>query len=322
MEPKVKVGIDISKATFDVALPVLEKKEYLHKKFTNNESGFKKFYDCLPKESHCIMEASGVYFLQLATFLFNKGIDVSVVNPLTIKHFARMRLMRSKTDRKDSMIIAQYGKTENPPLWKVKSSYLLELQQIQALLDNFTKDRTRLINQREAFTNSGIKNKIVSKSLTREINNKEKQIEVLENEMEKITREHHPELFERLKSVPGIGKRTAMMLIVVTDGFTKFENSKQLSAYIGLSPRIFESGTSVKGKSRICKMGMGRMRALLYLCAMRAKHCNQACRIMFDRLKAKGKNGKLILIALANKLIRQVFALGTSQNYYMEISSI
>ena len=134
--------------------------------------------------------------------------------------------------------------------------------------------------------------------------------------------ENHPELFERIKSVPGIGKRTAMMLIVVTDGFTKFENSKQLSAYIGLCPRIFESGTSVKGKSRICKMGMGRMRALLYLCAMRAKQCNLGCRTMFERLKAKGKNGKLILIALANKLLRQVFAMGTGQNYYSEISPI
>jgi len=265
------------------------------------------------------MEASGVYYLQLATFLFNKGIDVSVVNPLTIKHFARMRLTRAKTDKKDSVIIAQYGKTENPPLWKVKSIYLLELQQIQALLDNFIRERTRLINQREAFTNSGIKNKIVSKSITREINNKEKQIKLLETEMEKITREHHPEQFERLMSIPGIGKRTAMMLIVITDGFTKFENSKQLSAYVGLSPRVFESGTSVKGKSRICKMGMGRMRALLYLCAMRAKQCNPACRTMFERLKARGKNGKLILIALANKLIRQGFAVGTGQNYYMEI---
>lgn len=322
METKVKVGIDISKGTFDVALPVLEKPEYLHKKFANNESGFKKFYNVLPKECHCVMEASGVYYLPLATFLFNKGVDVSVVNPLTIKHFARMRLMRTKTDRKDSMLIAQYGKTENPPLWKVKPSYLLELQQIQALLDNFTKERTRLINQREAFTNSGIENKIVSKSLTREINNKEKQIKLLEAEMEKITMENHPELFERIKSVPGIGKRTAMMLIVVTDGFTKFENSKQLSAYIGLCPRIFESGTSVKGKSRICKMGMGRMRALLYLCAMRAKQCNLGCRTMFERLKAKGKNGKLILIALANKLLRQVFAMGTGQNYYSEISPI
>jgi transposase len=229
MESKVKVGIDISKATFDVALPTQENQQFKHKKFSNDESGFDSFYNCLPQDCHCIMEASGVYYLKLATYLFEKGVAVSVVNPLTIKYFARMRLMRVKTDKKDAAIIAEYGRAENPPLWKAKSAYLLKLQQLQALLDNFTREHGRLLNQKEAFTVSGIKNKIASKILTQEIAHKKKQISLIENEMESITKQYHQELFTRLKSIPGIGKRAAMMLIVISDGFTKFNSSKELS---------------------------------------------------------------------------------------------
>lgn len=87
---------------------------------------------------------------------------------------------------------------------------------------------------------------------------------------------------------------------------------------IGLSPRVFESGTSVKGKAKICKMGMARMRKLLYLCAMRAITCNKACMEMYARLKEKGKNGKLALIAVANKLLKQAFVIGNSQMIYKE----
>ncbi len=123
----------------------------------------------------------------------------------------------------------------------------------------------------------------------------------------------------RLQSIPGLGKRTSMSLIIVSGGFTRFENAKQLAAYVGLCPRIFESGTSVKGRSRICKMGMSKVRKLLYLCAMRAIRANKTCKEMYERLKEKGKSGKLALVAVANKLLRQAFAVGVGKNFYKEI---
>lgn len=320
METKVIVGIDISKSWFDAAVPKgNHDKEYEHKRYANDQQGFQKFKESLPSQAHCIMEASGVYYLQLAIYLHGQSFAVSVVNPLVIRHFAKMRLMRAKTDKKDSAIIAEYGKTEKPALWKPKEPFQLELQQMQALLDNYTGQHTKLLNQKEAFTESGIKTPVVMKSLTKEVRRLDQEIEMLEKEMEKITLAHYSDLFKRIQSIPGMGKRSAMMLILITDGFTRFDNSKQISSFIGLCPRIFESGSSVKGKARICKMGMSKMRSLLYLCAMRARTCNRACREMFERLKAKGKNGKLILVALANKLIRQAFALAKGQKYYQEI---
>jgi hypothetical protein len=318
METKVHVGIDISKNSFNASVPIKTKEGYKHLKYSNDVDGFKKFVAQLEPGHNCIMEASGVYYLQLALFLHEHGMIVSVVNPLTIKRFSQMRLMRAKTDKKDASIIAEYGKIENPVQWEPRQEYMLQMQQLQALQDSFTKQLTRLKNQKEAFVNSGIINKIGNEILDLEIKHNENKIEDLDNELLKITEEFHSDLFKRLVTIKGIGKKAAMCLIVISNGFNKFENSKQLSAYIGLSPRIFESGTSVKGKAKICKMGMARMRKLLYLCAMSAITCNKACMEMYARLKEKGKNGKLALIAVANKLLKQAFVIGNSQMIYQE----
>jgi len=192
------------------------------------------------------------------------------------------------------------------------------MQQLQALQDSFTKQLARLKNQKEAFVNSGIANKIAHEMLDLEIVHNKNKLKELDKELQKITKEFHSDLFKRLLTIKGIGKKAAMCLIVISNGFDKFENSKQLCAYVGLSPRIFESGSSVKGKAKICKMGMARMRKLLYLCAMSAISCNKTCKEMYERLKEKGKNGKLALMAVANKLLKQAFVIGKSQMIYQE----
>ena len=138
--------------------------------------------------------------------------------------------------------------------------------------------------------------------------------------MEVMIKNEHQNLFNQLQSIPGIGKKTALALIVLSGGFEKFENAKQLCSYVGLSPRIFESGTSVKGKSKICKMGMSRIRAMLYVCSWTAKKCNKACRELYDRLVEKGKPKKVALIAVVNKLLKQVFAIATKNEFYLEIN--
>lgn len=313
----IKVGVDIAKLNFDVAIPQEGKKPYAHKRYRNNEEGFTKFCKDLPEHSHVAMEASSTYYLKLATFLFGKGISVSVVNPLSVSHFAKMRLNRVKTDKKDATIIAEYTKSEEPQLWKPKPAHMNEMQQLNTLLDQLVTQRRRLKNELEAFTHGGMSNKVLKRVMTKQINQLDKEIKVIQQEMERITKEHHEDLFTRLQSIPGLGKRSSMMLIVVTEGFTKFSNSKQLASYLGLTPRIYQSG-QYKGKSRISKVGMSKVRSLMYLCAMRAKTCNAQCKEMFERLVGRGKNGKLAIVALAAKLVRQAWAVGTGQNSYSE----
>lgn len=309
------IGIDISKDYFDLAI---EKKQgtYSSYQFSNDRKGFSKMLKLLPEQSWCVMEASGPYYLQLATFLQDHSFKVSVVNPLVIRRFCQMMLMRAKTDKKDAIMIARYGKINNPPKWMGEEDYVLELKQLQAYLDQLNKQRTSFIRQQQAFSRSTIRNRKVYFGVKSQIKRLESEISKVETEMLNIIELNHGEMFEQLQTIPGLGKKTSMLLIVLTGAFKKFENHKQISSYFGLSPRIFESGKSIKGRARICKMGMSRIRAMLYMCACNAKRCNLACKQLYDRLIAKGKSGKLALIAVANKLIKQAFAIATNKTVY------
>jgi transposase len=314
------VGIDISKLTFDVAIKN-DKGYYLHYKFSNDSGGFSSLLSFLNKENDtCIMEASGPYYLKLATFLHDKKVQVSVINPLVIRRFSQMRMMRTKTDKKDAVMIAEYGKTETPKVWEPEDSYVLELKQMLAYVEQLNKSKTGFIRQQEAFKQNPTSCLVMNKSIAKTIKMLEKEIAMIELKMEALVKEHHQKQFEQLQSIPGLGKKTSMQLIVLSGGFTKFENAKQLSSYVGLSPRIFESGTSVKGKAKICKMGMSRVRAMLYVCAWTAKKCNKACRELYDRLLKNGKAKKLALIAVANKLLKQAFAIATKNEFYLQIN--
>jgi transposase len=112
-----------------------------------------------------------------------------------------------------------------------------------------------------------------------------------------------------LRSIPGIGRKTAGMLLVFAGGFTHLDNYRQLIAKAGLSPREHTSGTSIRGKVRITKMGGGLIRSKLNVCIFSAKKTNAACKALYDRLIAKVKNGKVALIAVCNKLLKQAFAI-------------
>ncbi|WP_262497976.1 MULTISPECIES: transposase [unclassified Chryseobacterium] len=141
--------------------------------------------------------------------------------------------------------------------------------------------------------------------------------EILESEIEKLALEEFEETIECLTSISGIGIKIAIMLIVITDNFKKFEH-KQLIAFVGFSPRIYESGSSVIGRSSICKMGKSQIRKLLYLCSWSAKRWNKKFKEMYERLITNGKAERVAKIALANRLLKQAFAIGKDKEKYRE----
>jgi transposase len=309
-------GIDISKSFFDVAF--LQADRYTYTKLSNDIGGFRDLLKVLPTGSWVVMEASGPYYLQLACFLRDEGVLVSVINPLVIRRFSQMRMSRAKTDKKDAKMIAEYGKMEQPALWQKPEQHVITLQQTEALLTRLQTEYTALSNQLESFDSSGMLTKQLRKEISVELSHKDRLMKKLIKQMEQLANEHYSNMLVNLKSIPGMGSKTAMMLTVLSGGFTRFDDYRKLSSYIGICPRIFESGTSVKGKARICKMGMSRIRATLYVCSWSASRCNKACRELYERLLAKGKAKKLALIAVANKLLRQAFAIATTQTKYNE----
>lgn len=308
-------GIDISKEFFDVA--VFNGEGYRYFKFNNDLMGFEALLAVLPANSQVVMEASGPYYLRVACYLVNKGIAVSVVNPLIIRRYCQMRMIRTKTDKKDAMMIAEYGKSQQPPLWQVPQAHVFKLQQMETWLLGLSRECTALNNQLLSFIDSGVLDESVKAMITAELEHRKALIKKLTGMMQEIAEAHYGELLSNIKTIPGIGNKTALMLVVLSSGFSRFEDSSQLSAYIGLAPRIRDSG-KIKGKPRICKMGMSRIRSALYVCAWSAKKSNKACKELYDRLVAKGKNKRLALIAVANKLIKQAFSIAKNQTTYQE----
>lgn len=313
------VGIDISKSFFDVALP--DEGKYRHLHLANTPAGFSKLLAAIKQlAAHCIMEASGPYYLRLAGYLYEQGVRVSVVNPLSIRRFCQMRLTRAKTDKKDAVMIAEYGKTEQPGLWQPEALHLQELRQLQMVADSLQKSLHQHQRQLEALQQAPQVSRQARQSLLKMVAQANKELVQVHQQMQSLIQQHHGQLYQQVCSIPGLGKKSSLLLLVVTGGFTKFAHYKQLISYLGLSPRIYESGTSVKAHSRICKMGMSQIRAVLYVCSWSAIKCNKACRELYERLLARGKAKRLALVAVVNKLVRQAFAVATMGQVYLEKS--
>lgn len=308
------IGIDISKQTFDLSFK--RKDKWVHKVLKNNKQGFKTLVQFLEEDDWVVMEASGSYYLQLASYVHSKGFNVSVVNPLVIKRYSQARLNRAKTDKKDAGVIAEYGNQFDLKLWKPESDASLHLKQINTALELIEKQIQQTCNQLEAFTSSGFMNKDLKKELNKLLKSLKARKLVLEKKMKQIAQQNYRSIIDRLKTIPGIGEKTAIMLVVITDGFKKFNNYKQLIAYVGFSPRIYQSGTSVKGKAHICKMGKAQIRKLLYMCSWSAKKANKMCVELYERLKGKGKPERVIKVAIANKLLKQAFAIAKNQTEF------
>jgi len=304
-------GIDISHLVFDVT-----DSDGNYYQFKNNPSGFKKFVKLMEIDSHCVMEATGYYHYQLAYYLLESGVKVSVENPLAVKRFIQMKLSKIKTDKSDSRLICEYAKQVDMKLWQGNSKHQTECLQMTRLLSVYTKQSTMLKNKLHGEAVLGNPSKAVVSSLKRSLKQLQKEIKSLEDTLLIFVKQTHQDLLTRLKSIPGIGPKTAIMLVVLTDGFERFTSGSELCSYAGLTPVIRKSGSSVNGRSRISKIGNQKLRNLLFMCSFNACKYNKACREIYERLVAKGKSKKLALIAVCNKLLKQAFAIAKSGLVY------
>jgi len=310
------IGIDISKENFDVAFSASGRMKT--QKYSFSASDIKKFISLLDAESHCVMESTGVYHLRLAHALHEAGIPVSVVNPLSVKRFIQSKMHRTKTDKSDAMMLAEYGSMMKPALWKPDEAHYTQAQQLLNIQEQLIKNRTSVSNQMEAIILSVNQSKTAPGLLKKQLLFIENQLIQIEKELEELIGRHDDEDVNNLQTIPGTGHKTAVALMVYTKGMTGFDDHRQVSSYFGICPRIVQSGTSVRGRGKICKMGMGHIRMLLYMCARSAKKYNRACRELYERLLAKGKAKKLALIAVANKLLKQAFAIVKNKSAYVE----
>jgi transposase len=308
------VGIDVSKNSLAICHLVEEKLQHLTTE--NNQAGFRQLVKQCGTESLYVMEATGIYYLQLAYYLYEQGAQVVVVNPVIIKHYIQMHLGKGKSDKKDAQWIRRYGEQNQVTSWRPEESAIVECRQLEQVIEQLIKQKTMIINSLEALKLQPVQSQLAAKSLKQTLQTLEKQIKQLEVRLLDNLEMAFAKEIKLLSSIPGIGRKTAGMLLLFAGGFRNMNNYRQLIAKTGLSPREYTSGSSIRGKVRITKMGGGLIRSKLFMCSFSAKKSNAACKALYERLVAKGKNGKLALIAVCNKLLKQAFAIVKSSIPY------
>lgn len=305
-ETLTPLGIDISKATFHVAVLSSGNKAKSHS-FSNDKSGFQQLQDWLQQQQvervHGGLEATSIYGHPLAIYLYQQGHRVSIVNPLQVKGYAQSQLTRTKTDRADAKLIAQFCRDLRPAAWHPSEAEVQELQaytrRLDALEQMLTQEKNRL-----TITPSELKADIED-----HIQYLEQQVKAVKKRLLKhiqahdtLTHQHH-----RLMSITGIGEKTAAILLAEIGSIDHFKSARSLAAFAGLTPQEHQSGTSVKGKARLCKIGNRRLRKALYFPALiLIRRCPQI-QAFRERLMAAGKNKMQVVGAVMHKLIRVVY---------------
>jgi transposase len=311
---KINAGIDISKKKFDVCI-LLPNTKALTRTFSNDAKGFSDLLEWFGQSQvgHCriTMEATGWYGEDLACVLYNQGHTVFVVNPAQIKYFGMSKLSRAKTDKKDAHLIAEFAST-HPELrpWVPLTTSQEKLKNLYRHLDRLKADHAQLLNRLESIRDEDVKRFSTD------------QLEFVSNqiqELEKKIRTHvksDPDLREKaelLLTIPGVGEVLCWTVLTEVPHLEGFRDAKQFAAFAGLNPSVCESGSSVRGRGGISKTGSSFLRKMLYLPGMSAMRFNPIIKPFADTLRAKGKNGKVIVIACMRKLLHIIYGVLTKQ---------
>ena len=271
---KIILGIDVAKRKLDVAL--LGQGKTLTKQFDNSLAGLQFLQAWLNslhvEQVHACLEATGSYGDAVALFLHQAGHQVSLVNPARIKGYAQSKLQRNKTDKADARLIADFCLTQKPPLWAPPTPAVAELQaltrRIEVLQEMLQAEKNRL-------EVSPAKTK---PSIARMIHTLEQEIADLEASIDDHL-DQNPDLKQQqelLQSIPGIGEKTAQLLLSEID-FSRYASAREVAAFAGVTPKKKESGSSLK-QTNLSKIGNGRIRKGLYFPAIVAKQHNQSAK--------------------------------------------
>lgn len=301
------LGIDVAKRTFQAALLVDGKLK--QKSCSNTVEGFGQLLDWLRRHGattvHACMEATGRYHDLLAAALVEAGHVVSVLNPLVIQRYAQCRLTRTKTDPTDAALLAEFCHKEQPAPWQPPAPEFRELQELVRHAQALEENKQAALNQ----VGAGLRCELVVASLTQLIQALDDQLKSIWQAVKRLVRSKTRLKWqaELLVSIPGIGEKTAAVILAEVQDISRFDDVRQLVAYAGLCPRERQSGTSVRGKPQLSKSGNARLRKALYMPALVAKRWNPLLKATAERLAARGKTKMAVLGALMRKLLHLAF---------------
>ncbi|MDT8370858.1 MAG: IS110 family transposase [Gammaproteobacteria bacterium] len=316
------IGIDVSKDKIDCAwLRDSEIGKVKTKVLKNNSEGFKELIQWAEKNTkhpitdiHFVMEATGIYHEALAYALH--GAVVSVINPAYIHNYAKSQGSRIKTDKKDSITIAHYGATHTCAPWQPEPSEIRQLKALLSRYESIDKDLQREGNRLEKAEITVASIDVIDsiKTMLKELG-KEKQ------RIKKLIDDHidrNPQLKNDralLESIPAVGSVLSQHMLALIYS-RHFATAKQCSAFIGLNPVMHEPRTSVRGRSRLSKVGDPKIRAKLYMASVVAIQHNPDIKQQYERLLKNGKSKMAALGAAMRKLVQICFGVLKHQISY------
>jgi len=270
-----------------------------------------------------VFENTGIYGIHLALTLFEMDIDFCQLSALEI--YKSSGIKRGKSDKQDALVIAQYAISNyfKLTLSSITQERITKLKLLHTQREKIMKALLQFQNNKEYksfYTKQQLKelnrtNNSIVKNLKKNLKLIDAQLLVVINEDENLKRD-----FELTQSIPGIGKQTAIYLLLVTKGFTTFDNARQLACFAGVAPFPYQSGTSINGRTKVHHFADKKLKSLLNMCALNAKKYDYQIKEYYERKVADGKNKMLVLNNVRNKLLSRVLAVVKRQQPYVNLN--
>jgi transposase len=317
------MGVDVSKDNLDTVVKSLTGELLFEKTFKNTVAGRKSLVASLRRYSSArvMLEATASFHFSLMYDLDKANVPFAELNPYCVKCYARSKNIRSKTDLVDAHTLADYGIERPFKPSEMPTGNILKLRQMSAAIRLQIKHRTATKNHLQSLKCLPVIDAAVVSAMRSMIKQCDRTIDRMKKEMMKLVKEYYAETFILLTSIKGIGDQTALILISFLGNLDSFESSRQVAHFMGIGNVSNQSGTRT-GRRRISKRGHPELRAVLYMCALSAARYNTSCRDLYKRLLEREKPKKLAIIAVANKLNRQLFAVVKNktpfENNYLE----
>jgi len=308
---KAYVGIDIAARTFEMVIRQGGKASRAAS-FAQTPDGHAKAIRQLLalKPERIVMEATGIYYLDLAVALERAGLPVCVINPKSFHHFATLKQVASKTDSIDSALLAEYGERMEPPLWRAPETTRLSLRGIARQINRLTANRTQAKNRLHALQSTVGTLALLIEDEQEGIAQLDRRIETLQTAATNLLADS-PELsaqMDALCAAKGIGMASAIAILGELCVLPAHMKSSQVSRHAGLDVRLTQSGTSVQRPARLSKAGNAYLRSALFMPAMSAVRHDPRAKAFYAALVARGKKKIQAICAVMRKYLTGLWA--------------
>jgi transposase len=257
-----------------------------------------------------ILEATGVYYLDLAVALARAGLPVAVINPRSFHHFAKLKLNSSKTDAVDAALLAEYGECMKPAPWQAPDDALMGLRDVGRQINRLTATRTQAKNRLHALRSKSTTLALLIEDEVEGIERLDQRIARLSQAAVELLRQQtqHARHLKNLQQAKGIGQASAIALLAELFVLPRELKSSQVSRYAGLDVRQCQSGTSVNRPGRLSKAGNAYLRSALYMPALSAVRYDPNAKAFYEVLQARGKKKIQALCAVMRKYLTGIWA--------------